>query len=242
MMSETLYPLISAAVAFVVSHFLLSSAPVRRPLLAWLGRWGFAVLYSAIALGTFIWMCLAYSRAPVIDLWPGSASLWWLSMAVNLLAVTLVVCGYLTPNPTALFGQRVMARSDPAPGIFKVTRHPVMWGIALWAAMHLVATGDASSAILFGALLVLALGGAAHMDARHAREGGPDRQRLAAATSFWPFGAAVQGRARISLAEIGWIRLAMSVGVFFLLLWGHEWLVGVVIAPWNVPAGAPPGL
>lgn len=241
MMAETLFPLIAATIAFVGSHFLLSAQPVRAPLLARLGRWGFTVLYSAAAAGTFVWMCLAYARAPLIDLWATPDWLLWLAMAVNLAAAILVACGYLTPNPTALFGARVLGREDPAPGIFKVTRHPVMWGIALWSAMHLVATGDSASFVFFGALAALALAGAAHIDARRAREGDADWPRLVAATSFWPFAAALEGRARISLAGIGWVRIGIGALLFLLLLWGHEWIIGVIVAPWSIPA-LPPGL
>jgi uncharacterized membrane protein len=32
----------------------------------------------------------------------------------------------------------------------RLTRHPMLWGVTVWAAVHLVANGDLASLILFG--------------------------------------------------------------------------------------------
>jgi uncharacterized membrane protein len=38
----------------------------------------------------------------------------------------------------------------PARGIQRVTRHPFLWGVAVWAFVHLIANGDVASLMLFG--------------------------------------------------------------------------------------------
>jgi uncharacterized membrane protein len=219
-----------AALVFVGGHFVLSSAPVRGALIARLGRVPFTGLYAVFAAAAMSWLIVAYGSAPFTELWgdPGWAR--YLVLLVMPFAAILVVSGVLTPNPTGLLGDRARARDDPAPGIFKITRHPVMSAIALWAAAHLIANGDGASLIFFGALLVLALGGVAHMEARLRAKGDPGWERVVAATSVIPFAAALEGRARISLAEIGWGRMALGVGLYFALLLGHEWAIGA--SPW----------
>jgi uncharacterized membrane protein len=141
-------------------------------------------------------------------------------------------CGALTANPTGIGGGHVLGRDDPAPGIFKITRHPVMWAVTLWASVHVLNAADAAALIFFGALGIPALGGVAHMDARRNRDGGQGWQRLVACTSFIPFVAAAQGRTRISLAEIGWARMAFGVVIYGVLLFGHQRVIGVVVTPW----------
>ena len=39
----------------------------------------------------------------------------------------------------------------------RYTRHPMLWGVTLWAALHLLANGDSASLLLFGGLGVYAL-------------------------------------------------------------------------------------
>jgi uncharacterized membrane protein len=46
------------------------------------------------------------------------------------------------------------------------------WGVALWALVHLVVNGDLASLILFGSLLVIALGGTVSIDAKRRRKFG----------------------------------------------------------------------
>ncbi len=231
-MAESLIPLSVAAIVFVASHFLLSATPVRNRLTGWMGEMPFRVAYSVVAIGTFIWLNLAYTRAPLIELWPRADWAFYVALAVMPVAVILSVCGVLTPNPTSVTGARVLESDDPAPGIFRVTRHPVMWAITLWAAVHVLNTADAASTIFFGSLCFLALAGVAHLDKRRGRDGDEAWQRLMERTSFIPFVAAARGRAKISLAEIGWWRIVFGALAFVVLWLGHEWGSGIVVTPW----------
>ncbi len=220
-----------AAVAFLVGHFLLSMGAVRRQLVLRLGQPVFLGIYGVYATATFIWLTLAYNRAPYEELW--GDPLWARYMVIIFMpfAVLLLVCGALTPMPASVLGATALAREDPAPGIIKITRHPVMWAIALWAALHLVANGDGASTILFGTFLILALGGISHMEARRDAENDANWARFAAVTSVFPLGAVLDGRARVDLGEIGWWRLGIGVVVYFVLLFGHGWAIDVRVAP-----------
>jgi uncharacterized membrane protein len=57
---------------------------------------------------------------------------------------------------------------DPARGMIRVTRHPIMRGTMLWSASHIAARGELKSLIFFGALLALAGIGTLLIDARKA--------------------------------------------------------------------------
>ena len=230
-LSETLTSLIVATVLFVGGHFLLSSGAVRPRLVEALGPNGFLAAYSVFAAATFVWMNLAFARAPMVRLWVAGDWSWHLAPAVMPLAAILLACGYLTANPAAVGGERVLKRPDPAPGIFKVTRHPIMWAVALWAGVHTLATGDAAGVIFFGGLGLLAVGGMIHLEMRRAASGDENWRRLVAVSSFVPFAAALQGRARISLSEIGWGRIAVGIAVYLVLLFGHEAVIGISVVP-----------
>ena len=92
-----------------------------------------------------------------------------------------------------------------------ITRHPFRWGIALWALVHLIINGDLASLILFGSLLVLAVGGTLAIDAKRRRNFGEQWIKFAQVTSDIPFAAIAAGRNRLgpALVEIGvWRPLA----------------------------------
>jgi len=222
---QSITGLLIATCLFVGLHFALSAA--RAPLVARIGRVPFLGLYSLIAIATFVWMILAYRAAEATPLWPHAAWSRWLAIVVMPLASILLMCGYLTANPTAVGGERVLAKGGAAHGIVKVTRHPVLWAIALWAAVHLIANGSDAALIFFGGLLVLSLGGMAHIEAKRAAESG--WRQLAANSSVIPFVAVAQGRARGWLSELGWWRLALGLAVYLVFLFGHPRLIGVPV-------------
>jgi uncharacterized membrane protein len=119
-----------------------------------------------------------------------------------------------------------MRNNEPARGIIRVTRHPLMWGIMLWGAAHVLARGDLASVVFFGGFFVLAALGTVLIDARKARDLGADWQRFAAVTSNLPFGAIAGGRNRFVFGEIGWKRIAAALVVYVLLIYAHPYLFG----------------
>jgi uncharacterized membrane protein len=217
-------PLLIAAAAFVLSHFALSFGPVRRRLVGLIGEQIFLIAYSLIAFATFAWMCLAYTRAPFEDLWGDPLWARWLAVAVMPVAAVFLIAGFSTANPGAI-GLSTQATAPAPIGIQKITRHPVLIAIALWAALHLTANGDMASLILFGALLILTLGGILHIEARRRQTGGAAWTSFAAASSVIPFAAILQGRARVSLTEIGWKRIATGIILYVLLLFTHRFFI-----------------
>ena len=216
--------LLIATAAFLASHYI-SSTPLRAQLTKLLGTNGYLVLYSSAAVATLVAMVWTYLRAPYIGLWHVPL-LRYAPLALMPFALILVMAGVATRNPTAVGQERWLQGNEPARGILRITRHPVMWGIALWAAAHLLARGDAASVVFFGAFLVLALTGTALIDRRKRAAGEADWQRFVAVTSNLPFGAIGSGRNRFSAGEIGWIVPALAFAAYALLVWLHPMLFG----------------
>ena len=130
----------------------------------------------------------------------------------------------MTRNPSAVNQHGRLKEEEAARGIVRVTRHPVMWSIALWAAVHLIARGDVASIIFFGGFLLVALAGTKLMDMRKDETLGDDWKRFASVTSNVPFTAIVEGRNRFVFAEIGWKRVGAGLALLALLLALHPYL------------------
>lgn len=192
-----------AAIVFVGSHLAMANEPLRSAIVRRTGEMAFLGLFSAVAFVTLAWLLLAYGEAPYIELWHADPGLRHLAVALMPFAFILVVCGYLTPNPSAAMQARMLKGEHPARGIMKVTRHPVMWGIVLWAVLHIAVNGDVGSVVFVGAFLVLAGAGMILLDRKKRATLGSDWARFAAVTSILPFGALAGGRARVTFGEIG---------------------------------------
>ena len=211
--------LVAATAAFLLTHFV-TSTPLRPKLVGALGEWPYRGAYSLIALVTLAWMIWAYSGAPREPLWSGFREL---PRFVMPLAFILIACGYVR-NPTMVGADKLLKSEDPARGIIRVTRHPLMWGIMLWAAAHVLARGELAAVVFFGGFFVLAGLGTILIDRRKSLE--PDFQRFKAVTSNLPFLAIAQGRNRIVWREIGWLRPAIGIAVFVLAFYLHPWISG----------------
>jgi len=214
-----------ATAVFLASHYV-SSTPVRAGLVSVLGDNVYLGLYTAVSLVALGWMIWAYSRAPFERLWWGDEFKAW-AVVFMPVSFVLLACGLLSKNPSAVRQEGALRSMGEARGILRITRHPVQWSIALWALLHLVARGDAASAIFFGGFALLSLSGTMLIDARRARTIGADWQRFAATTSNIPFAAIIQGRNRFSAGEIGWWKLGAGLAVYFVLLFAHPYLFGV---------------
>jgi uncharacterized membrane protein len=206
--------LVVATAAFLATHFV-TSTPLRPALVNAMGEWPYRGAYSSVALITLVWMAWAYAGAPREQMWTGFREVPYVLMP---LAFILIACGYYR-NPTAVGAEALLRSEQPARGIIRITRHPIMWGIMLWAAAHIVARGDVKSLVFFGGFLLLAAIGTASIDAR--KRANPDWPRFAALTSHVPFAAIAQGRNRLDLREIGWLRPAIGLAAFLAVLAFH---------------------
>jgi uncharacterized membrane protein len=223
------HSLILAGAIFLGSHVLISSTPLRGTLRDSLGEGGYLGLYSVLAAVTLGWFVVAFVRAPFVPVWQPPLWTHWVPILLMPLAAILIVGGASTRNPT-LVGQERRARADdPAPGILRVTRHPVMWGIGFWGLGHLAANGDAAAMIFFGFLTGLAIGGTFLIDRRKRLALGTDWSRLAEVTSNPPFLALVTGRTRLRLGEIGIAPPLAGLLLYAVLFLAHPLVTGMPI-------------
>jgi uncharacterized membrane protein len=228
-MDKGLRSLVIAGVAFCGSHILLSSTRLRGSLRDQLGERGFLAVYSLTSLVIFAWFVAAYSAAPTIMLWPRQRWSALVPVSVMPFAAILLVAGYSTRNPTAVGMERSARADDPAPGLLRVTRHPVLWAIGLWASSHVIANGDLSSLVFFGLLAALALGGTVLIDRKKQLALGSNWARLAEVTSNVPFAALLAGRTRLRWRDISLLRVIAGLLLYAVLYRGHAVIAGVPV-------------
>lgn len=218
-----------ASLLFLAIHALISGTILRAKLVAILGEKLYMAFFSTLSAGALFWLILSYGAAPHVELWADVAGLKHLAMPLMLLAIVLTVLAFSTPNPTAAGGDSALAREQAARGIIKITRHPFLVAVTFWAVAHILATGDLASLIFFGGFLALSLIGPPQIDAKRAAKYPEDWPRFLEQTSWLPFAAILQGRTKVTMAEIGWGRIAGGVALYLvILLLLHQWALGTV--------------
>jgi uncharacterized membrane protein len=223
--------LIAASVFFLAIHFLVSGTRLRDALVGHLGERAYRGAFSVASLVGLTWMIYAYRHASTVALWgplPGMRSL---AYALVFIAFLLAVIGLATPSVTGvgleskLTGQNA---SSLIRGVTRITRHPFLWGVAAWAVAHLLENGDRASVVLFGSLLLLALGGTVSIDAKRRRVYADGWSDFAQATSNFPFLAIASGRNSLTsaLREIGIVRPLVAILAYALVFHFHGRLFG----------------
>ncbi len=221
-MTGTVWHLAAAVLVFLVSHSLTNLKAVRRPVEAAVGPRGFILGYSALSLLLLWWIIRAYQEAPSVVLWAQEPWMRWAPSAAMAVASVLVAAGMTTPNPFSI-GPGGKGYDPARPGILRLTRHPVLWGLALWAGGHVVPNGDAAALMVFAPLLALALAGPRLLDAKRRRSLGSAR---------WAEMAERTARPTLALLpEMGWGRLLAGAALFALLLTLHEPVIGISPVP-----------
>lgn len=227
---ETSITVIVAALAFVGSHFVLSH-PLRAPVVRAIGEAGFQGVYSLIAFLTFGWLVVAYRNAPITaPLWPVGDALWALVSAIMLIA-SILLMGSLIRNPALPAAGRPASFPQEARGVYAITRHPMMWSIALWGLCHVAVFPVAKNIAVAVALAVLALVGAALQDRKKERLQPEAWPAWESKTSYLPFAAIVAGRAR--LGGFSAHTLLGGLVVWLAATWAHIPLSGFAAGIWR---------
>jgi uncharacterized membrane protein len=123
---------------FLGAHTLTTQREMRARLIALVGEGGYKsgyALVSLLGLVLIVWSFAAYRAAGMWEIWTPPTWLKHVTVALMLPAVILVVAAYIRGR------------------IYTTLKHPMLSGVKLWAAAHLLANGDIGSIILFGSFL-----------------------------------------------------------------------------------------
>jgi len=130
--------MILGLVLFLGVHVLTTRRGLRARLVASWGEGGYKAGYSLVALlglVLIVWGFADYRATGWIDVWDPPKWIKHVTVALMLPAVILVVAAYIRGR------------------IYTAVKHPMLAGVKLWAAAHLLANGDLGSIILFGSFL-----------------------------------------------------------------------------------------
>ncbi|MES2905331.1 MAG: NnrU family protein [Pseudomonadota bacterium] len=178
-----------ASLAFVGTHFLMSH-PLRAPMVKALGERGFGLVYIVVSFATLYAMTRYYGPAsteapsPYWD--PGQAG--WIIATILMWLGSILFVGSLMRNPAFPTGGKPVTHIGAAKGVFAITRHPMMWGFAIWALVHAIVMPTLASLIVSAGIAILALGGASGQDFKKAKLVGDPWRDWVRRTSFIPFG------------------------------------------------------
>lgn len=215
---------ICAFCVFFLSHAVPVRPPMRPWLEAWLGARGFTLAYSLLSLGVLAWLVGAAARAPVVPLWDWAG--WQNHVVLTLMLPVCLILGLAIarPNPFSFGGARNEGFDPARPGIVRLSRHPLLLALALWAAAHLMPNGTLAHVILFATFALFALFGGKLVDRRKKRALGDDWAVVLDRTRETPL---VQA---FPLGET-FLRLLAGGGLYLLLIWLHPLLFGVSPLP-----------
>jgi uncharacterized membrane protein len=130
--------MILGLILFLGVHTLTIQRETRARLIASFGDGGYKIGYSlasAAGLALIVWGFASYRATGWIDVWYPPTALKHVTVALMLPAVIMVVASYIRGR------------------IYTTLKHPMLSGVKLWAAAHLLANGDLGSIILFGSFL-----------------------------------------------------------------------------------------
>ncbi len=175
-------------VLFIGVHLLPSFVSARRAVMERLGPGAYKGLFSLLSLAGLVLMVVGQYRADFQPLWQPPA--WGRNAALVLLLPAFVL----------------LAAANMPSNIKRYTRHPMLWGVTLWSAGHLLANGDRASLLLFGSL-----GAYAVFDMLSANLRGAVKQ--------------VQVYPRVKDG----VTVAAGLLVYVVLLWLHPYLFGVAV-------------
>ncbi|NKC01360.1 MAG: NnrU protein [Pseudomonadales bacterium] len=219
-----------AALIWLGTHLGISSTPLRGVMVRAVGPTGFLGLYSLIATAAFVYLIYVYTEVPrEVYFWLPNPDMFWVPKVMMPVALIFILGGFLVRNPTMVGAElEEEGAQELARGVTRITRHPLQWGVVLWAASHIVVNGDLVSIVFFSAFGLLSLAGGFLMDMKKAREFGAAWQAYAAVTSNIPFAAIFSGRNKLKLSEL-WLPVVIGAVGYAALWYFHESFTGTVI-------------
>jgi uncharacterized membrane protein len=130
--------MILGLVLFLGVHTLTTQRALRARVVGAMGEGSYKIVYAAVALAglaLIVWGFAHYRAGGLWPVWTPPKAFKHITVALMLPAVILVAASYIRGR------------------IYTTLKHPMLSGVKLWAAAHLIANGDLGAIILFGSFL-----------------------------------------------------------------------------------------
>lgn len=219
-----------AALAWFLLHAGVAGSGLRGVLVQRFGDKAYRGGFSLASVASLWWLISEYRGAPFHPLWLTPQPLQFVPLVLVPLACVFLVGAFTVPSPTAVGGERHLDRAEPARGLLRVTRHPFLWSVVLWATAHLLVNSDVGSLLFFGSLGLTALRGAFDIDRKRRRSHPAEFARFELVTSNLPFAALFAGRGRLVLREL-WLPLALGLALALGAVALHPHFFGASVVP-----------
>jgi uncharacterized membrane protein len=174
-------------------------------------------------------MVQSWRHSPFMYLWDLGTGARHFNMLLMFFASIFTVLGLTAKNPTAVGQESVLSNDEPAKGIVRITRHPSLWGFALWGLAHIIVNGDLGAFIFFSGFFILSFFGMFHIDYRRKSLKKDEWAKFEEKTSLIPFYAILKGKNTFNFKEIGLPKVLSGIILFIILIMSHKYLIGVPI-------------
>ena len=222
-----MWTLALACAFFLCIHLMISGTVLKEQIIGSIGKLAYYALFSLFSIVGLIWICVAYALA-VNDplnarLWDAPLVLRVIALVGNFVAFQLLVVGLLSPSPTNLLATRRLPEKS-VHGVIRISRHPVLAGIGVWAVMHILCDGNLASWMFFGSILCLCALGANNIDRKRTAVMGETYASVKRRTSIIPFVAIIEGRTAFAAEELGAAKMLLAASLFSVFAVLHELL------------------
>jgi uncharacterized membrane protein len=130
---------ITGIIILIGIHLVPSFPVLREKFIDQLGLWPYKGIFALVALTGLLLIIFGKASAEIIPVWEPPEWSRHIPLTIMPVSLVLIIAAYMPSN------------------IKRFTPHPMLWGVAIWAATHLAANGDLVSIILFSSLGLYAL-------------------------------------------------------------------------------------
>ncbi len=227
-----MWTLALACAFFLCIHLMISGTTLKEQIIGGIGHITYYLLFSLFSIVGLIWMSVAFMIALGNQdhlnqvLWTAPLFLKIIALVGNFIAFLLIILGILTPSPTNLLALRKLP-DKTVYGVTRISRHPILAGIGLWALMHFICNGNLASWLFFGSILALCALGANNIDRKRLASMGETYASIKKRTSIIPFVAIIEGRTAFIPDELGYARMFLASATFAVIAVLHELMFAI---------------
>ena len=205
-----LYLLVGGLLVFSILHLATATKKIRRSLVGYVGELPYKGIFALLSLVSFGVALHGYSLSPYVELWQGGHVLILLqSFVIMPISIVLLVSSYISK------------------GTRRITRHPMLAGVALACFGHVLVNGDLAFVTFFGGLGIYAVSAMFWSDVQLNQSAKEDDHLLLTQTGYLPSLSRLERKPDDLLPRLGVLGPTIGAVAYGLALTSHSQVIGI---------------